>query len=682
MLSASPRFVRVAVYALMVGLALHILHGPVGVDFGLPAVVFEDVIYHGLLIGAALICGARAVLVREERIAWGLIGVALFTWSAADLYYSAALAKLDEPPFPSISDAGWLFFYPAFWAALVLLIRRRIREFHASLWLDGLVAALAMAACVAALVLPPILAMSVEGDPVPVAVNLAYPAGDLLLLALLVGALALTGWRPDRSLTLLGFGVVLSAVADLSYLDAVAHGNYAVPAWAASMWPASALVTAIAAWQPVVTVRPLKLEGRRLLTLPLTAMGAALVLLLVDHFDPVSDLAMGLAFGTLVVAGVRLWLLLGEHAALLGTSRGEATTDPLTGLPNRRALANDLDEQIADVSPQRPLLLLLFDLNGFKTYNDTYGHPAGDALLTRFGTALTRAVDGSGRAYRMGGDEFCVLTAAPADQHADLAARTRAALSERGDGFAITAALGSATIDAPDSDPDTALLEADRRMYAEKNGRRGSAGGQSAAVLLRVLTERHPDLGEHVDSVAKLTDQVAHELHMTDEDRTALWQAAALHDIGKAAVPDAILNKPGPLDEEEWAFMRRHTIIGERILDAAPALTVAARLVRASHERFDGEGYPDQHAGAEIPLGARIIAVCDAYDAMVSDRPYRPAMPSEQAMQELTRCAGSQFDPVVIDAFVRALTTANANDRPAQTVTKTLARIATPATPA
>ena len=192
-------------------------------------------------------------------------------------------------------------------------------------------------------------------------------------------------------------------------------------------------------------------------------------------------------------------------------------------------------------------------------------------------------------------------------------------------------------------------------MYAEKNGLRGSAGGQSAAVLLRVLTERHPDIGNHVDSVAALTDKVGLELGMTEEDRTTLWQAAALHDIGKAAVPDAILDKPAPLDDDEWEFMRRHTVIGERILDGAPALTAAARLVRSSHEHFDGNGYPDRLAGAGIPLGARIVAVCDAYDAMVSDRPYRRAMSSERAIQELNRCAGAQFDPAVVDAFVLAL---------------------------
>ena len=662
MFKAAPRPVRFAAYALMAGLALHVLHGPGGVDFGVPAGVFETWIYNGVLMGSALVCVARAVLVREERVAWALIGAGVISWSAADIYYTAVLGKLDEPPYPSISDFGWLVYYPTLWAAAVVLMRRRIREFHASLWLDGIVAALGMTACVAALVLPPILAMSVQGDPAAVAVNLAYPAGDLLLIALLLGALALTGWRPDRSIMLLGVGVLLSGVADMSYLDAVAHGQYDAPTWASSLWPASALVTALAAWQPVVTVRPMQLEGRRMLVLPLVAMTAAVVLLFVDHFDRVSHLGASLAFATLLVAGVRLWLTLGEHMTLLGTSRGEATTDPLTGLRNRRALAKDLDEQMVDASPERPLLLLLFDLNGFKSYNDSYGHPAGDALLTRLGTALTRAVDGRGHAYRMGGDEFCVLTGAPEDQHAELAAHTRAALSERGDGFTITTALGSATIDSPDGDSDEALRDADRAMYAEKNGLRGSAGGQSAEVLLRVLSERHPGIGSHVDNVAALSDKVGLELDMTEDDRTTLWQAAALHDIGKAAVPDAILDKPAPLDDDEWEFMRRHTIIGERILDGAPALTSAARLVRSSHEHFDGKGYPDQLAGAEIPLGARIVAVCDAYDAMVSDRPYRRAVSSEQAIQELNRCAGAQFDPAVVDAFVIALARATVDE--------------------
>jgi two-component system, cell cycle response regulator len=298
---------------------------------------------------------------------------------------------------------------------------------------------------------------------------------------------------------------------------------------------------------------------------------------------------------------------------------------------------------------------MLFDLNGFKAYNDTYGHPAGDALLSRLGGALAAAVDGTGGAYRMGGDEFCVLASLPVERHDDLVAACRAALSESGDGFAISAALGMAIVESADTDPADALRDADRRMYAEKNGRRASAGGQSTAVLLRVIAERHPELGAHVDGVALLAERTALALGMNAEQRTAVRQAATLHDIGKAAVPDAILNKPGPLDESEWAFMRRHTLIGERIMQAAPALSAAAPLVRSSHERVDGAGYPDRLAGTDIPLGARIIAVCDAYDAMVSDRPYRAALSHAEALAELRRCAGTQFDPDVVRAFTAAV---------------------------
>ena len=142
---------------------------------------------------------------------------------------------------------------------------------------------------------------------------------------------------------------------------------------------------------------------------------------------------------------------------------------------------------------------------------------------------------------------------------------------------------------------------------------------------------------------------------MTTEELDELARASELHDIGKVAIPDAILNKPGPLDDDEWRFMSRHTLIGERILAAAPALRPVAKIVRSSHERWNGSGYLDRLAGEEIPLGARILAVCDAYHAMDSERPYRPAMEPEEALAELRRCAGSQFDPRVVDALMDAL---------------------------
>ena len=225
-MSTTPRLVRVSLYVLVAAVAIQVADPFLGLAKGeLLTRMIEDWLYNGVLIGAALVCVARAVRVREERLAWSLIGFGMVAWSAADLYYTLVLSKLDAPPYPSISDAGWLVFYPACWAAVVLLMRRRIREFHGSLWLDGIVAALGVAALTAALVLPPILAMSVEGEPSAVITNLSYPVGDVLLLVLMVGALALTGWRPDRPLALVGVGLVLSGAADIVYLSAVADGH-------------------------------------------------------------------------------------------------------------------------------------------------------------------------------------------------------------------------------------------------------------------------------------------------------------------------------------------------------------------------------------------------------------------------------------------------------------------------
>ncbi|MEA2399547.1 MAG: hypothetical protein QOK25_3103 [Thermoleophilaceae bacterium] len=332
-------------------------------------------------------------------------------------------------------------------------------------------------------------------------------------------------------------------------------------------------------------------------------------------------------------------------------ARELARTDVLTGLGNRRRLIEDLEALGPELAAGRTHHLALFDLDGFKAYNDTYGHPAGDALLRRLGEKLTAAVDGSGRAYRMGGDEFCVLGPASAGESSNLARRAAANLSEHGEGFSIRASYGSVVLPDETADSAEALRLADRRMYSHKNRGRSSAGRQTTDVLLTVLAERSPELRIHMRGVTELCAAVARRLELPEEQVTPLLQAASLHDIGKSAIPDAILNKPGPLDEDEWAFMRSHTVVGERILDAAPSLTQAARLVRSSHESFDGGGYPDGLAGEDIPLGSRIIATCDAYDAMVSDRPYRTAMSEEVAMAELLRCAGTQFDPAIVEAF-------------------------------
>jgi diguanylate cyclase (GGDEF)-like protein len=336
-------------------------------------------------------------------------------------------------------------------------------------------------------------------------------------------------------------------------------------------------------------------------------------------------------------------------------ARELALVDDLTGLGNRRRLVADLEAWLATATDERPVALVLFDLDGFKAYNDMYGHPAGDSMLERIAISLREEIDGAGSAYRMGGDEFCVLAPIGPDGPESLVRRAAGALSQQGEGFSVTSSWGTVLLPQQAADAAEALRVADQRMYADKQSRRSSAGRQTTDVLLKVVSERNPDLGAHLGDVAELAMAVGRRCGVPDEQLAALAQAAALHDVGKAAIPDAILGKPGPLDETEWEFMRRHTLIGERILAVAPALTGAARLVRWSHERYDGRGYPDGLSGDAIPLGARIVAACDAFDAMTSTRPYRPAMSRTAALEELRRGAGTQFDPAVVAAVLEVV---------------------------
>ena len=340
-------------------------------------------------------------------------------------------------------------------------------------------------------------------------------------------------------------------------------------------------------------------------------------------------------------------------SALARQRHQEAVTDSLTGLANRRKLFADMETLLGSGRERaEPLALGMFDLDGFKIYNDTFGHPAGDALLSRLGHKLRAAIEGKATAYRMGGDEFCVI-ARGGDAEATLA-RAQAALSEQAEGFRVGCSAGSVLIVPNQTTLEQALNQADQRLYNNKRASRTREGGEAHDVLplLRVLAENSASLSTHLSNVGRLAQAVAHKLGLSDDEVTLTRLTAELHDIGKTAIPDAILDKPGPLDADELAFVRRHTIIGERILAAAPTLARIAPLVRATHERADGAGYPDGLAADEIPLSARIVSVVDAYDAMTSKRPYSLPLTPEQAIEELRRCAGSQFDPVVADAFI------------------------------
>jgi two-component system, cell cycle response regulator len=634
----------------LLGLCAYAAHSLVGFGGRGMNGVFENWVFNALFFVSTALCLLRAVGSRLERAAWTAMGVGLGCWGLGEVLYTLDPSQITAGGFPAPSDLLWLAFYPAAFLTLGLLVRARVRHFYPSLWLDGLVGALVVGALACEFVLPAIVA-GTGGSPSQVVADLIYPLGDLLLLAFVVAVLALTGWRPGRVLGTVAVGLALGAIVDgLSlYFSATGHAGSTV---FDSLWPASAVALGWAAWQPPRPSAVIGLQGRRLLVFPLSFSVVALGLLALQQVRPLASTAYVLA--VLTIAGViaRMGLTFWENLRLVERSRHEALTDALTGLGNRRQLLLALEDVLQSASSHAPCALLLFDLNGFKLYNDAFGHPAGDALLARLGAKLSEAAAPEGQAYRLGGDEFCVLATAGARSREAVSAAAVLALSERGEGFDISTSSGCIMVPEEAHESSAALRLVDQRLYADKRSRPDSdAPDQLRKVLLQVLAERQPDLSEHLHEVAATARLVGQGMGLEGEDLDVLVRAAELHDVGKVAVPERILRKPAVLDPSERAIIERHCEVGERILAAAAAMGPVAQLVRASHERFDGFGYPDRRPGKDTPLGARIIAVCDAFHAMTSDRPYRSAIDANDAIVELRRCAGTQFDPDVVEVF-------------------------------
>jgi diguanylate cyclase (GGDEF)-like protein len=644
------RTVQILRAAAVLGLIAYATHAITGFGGHAVHILFEDWVFNGLLVASATLCLLRAWWSNVERAAWMSLGIGLACWAAGELLFTIDPGQVTEGSFPAPSDFLWLVFYPASFITLGLLVRARVRVFYPSLWLDGIVGALAIAALASQFVLPPIVA-GTEGSLTNVIGDLIYPLGDLLLLAFVVSVLAMTGWRPGRVLGTVAVGLALSALADWIslYWSATGHSE---SGFFDSLWPASAVVLGWAAWQAPRPSAVIGLEGRRLLVFPVTFALAALALLAIQANHQIHDAAYILAVCTIAGVIARMGLTFSENLVLADRSREEALTDALTGLGNRRRLLTALEDVLQSANSREPWALLLFDLNGFKVYNDTFGHPLGDALLSRLGAKLALAAEPGGEAYRLGGDEFCVLTRVGERPLEEIAADTIEALSERGQGFDITTACGCIMLPQEAEESAAAMALVDERLYADKRSRHSSdAPNQLRDVLLQVMAEREPDLHEHLHEVSVMARRVGRQMGMVGEDLEILVRAAELHDVGKVAVPEAILDKRASLEPGERAIIERHSEVGERILAASPAMGPVARLVRASHERFDGHGYPDGRAADEIPIGARIISVCDAYHAMTTDRPYRKGMNPAAAITELRREAGHQFDPGVVEAF-------------------------------
>ena len=347
-----------------------------------PAVseLFQKFASCSIFFGAAALCVMKGRASRDERSAWWLFALAMALWGTAALYYAVVLWDRKHVPYPSVADGFWLAFYLPAYAALYRLLRKRAGSFGKGVWLDALVGGLGVGGAGAALVFQGVLEHT-DGTALATATNLAYPVGDLGLLALVVAAITVTGWKASGVWRWIAPAFAIFAVADSIYLVQVAEGTYAPGGIVDLGWPTAALLVGLAAWRPEARVRPGVRTGATIVV-PAVSGFAALALLVVDHFVRTNPLALGLATASIFVMLVRLYLTVQDNARMLAQSRREATTDALTGLGNRRQLTADLAAHLDDLDPERPLMLTLFDLDGFKQYNDTFGHPAGDQLLS------------------------------------------------------------------------------------------------------------------------------------------------------------------------------------------------------------------------------------------------------------------------------------------------------------
>ncbi len=440
-------------------------------------------LYNAVFGGAALVCLLAARRSDTDRLAWGALGAAVVISLVGNVVYTLVVAPMDEKPFPSAADVFYLGYFLPLYVALVALIRGRVARFHASMWLDGVVGALGAGAVSVAIMISPAIEIA-EGDTAAVVTGLAYPIADVVLLALLVAVGAILGVRRDRTLLLLAAAIGANLVGDYVQMDLATQGIYVEGGPLDLTWLLAVTLMALAAHtagsSPASTVAPgatTTRVGWRVLAVPLACNVASLLVLGFAAGDRFNPAAAWLAIGCVVAALARVAITFREVRAFHEV-REQARTDELTGLPNRRALYEQVTAVIGASSAARPAALLLLDLDGFKEVNDSLGHHAGDHLLRQIGPRLLPALRPGDLLARLGGDEFAVLLPA-----ADLA--TAETMAERlrelvlqpmtveGIRLHVGVSIGVAGAPVPAATVEELLRCADVAMYSAKAGRAG-----------------------------------------------------------------------------------------------------------------------------------------------------------------------------------------------------------------
>jgi diguanylate cyclase (GGDEF)-like protein/putative nucleotidyltransferase with HDIG domain len=431
------------------------------------------------------------------------------------------------------------------------------------------------------------------------------------------------------------------------------------------------LITAIVAVSSRNSLAGLAWKNVRLTIVPFSLMAsAALMLVVLWQRSP---------FLSVALVGPLLAIQLYQRAIVRALRAMRlALTDPLTGLGNHRHFHERLERELQHAHEKRlPLSLCLVDIDDFKRINDRFGHPAGDRVLSRLAERLRQ----SGEAFRLGGDEFALLLPGYDENEALIAATSvveRISALQLDQLGPVTVSAGVATSPVHGADRDELIRLADGALYWAKeygknrvrayrpdeielaelkrlaSGTDRAARFRAAASLARAVDARDAYTGSHSQRVAELAARMARRLGLPEEDVELTRLAASLHDLGKLAIPEEILRKPGPLTGPERMVLERHPQIGFRMLESLGVDPVADWVLH-HHERWDGSGYPDGVSGEQIPLGARIIFVADAFDAMTSERVYRRRVAPTEAIAELKRCAGTQFDPQIVDAIAEEI---------------------------
>jgi diguanylate cyclase (GGDEF)-like protein len=581
--------------ACLVAMAARVL---LGLGAGLPETVYTQWLASLGTSGAAVALGWRVIAVPEQRGVWIPLAVGVGAFALGTDLWAFWLERLAEPPFPSLADPLWLSLYPFGFVSAVLVLRVQIGRIAASVWLDGLIGALATSAAAGALILGP-LTENAAGNFVAVLTGLAYPVGDLLLVGVLVAGLVITGGRPTVTSCVLAAGFVAFGAGDVIYLESVAAASYVTGLVPNVMWLSGLALLTLASWTRIPALPGPERLGRLAESVPTVLAVVAVGVLIVDHLIGLDAVTVGLAAAALLVALLRLARSAREERQLHQTRR-DSLTDELTGLPNRRAL-NAAATALLAHAPDRKVALLLIDLNDFKEVNDTLGHEAGDQLLQRLGRRMALEVRPGDLLVRLGGDEFAVLIDGY-DDPSDAEAAAWRVLASLEAPFPIHdiqlragASIGIACSPLHGSTPRELLSCADIAMYRAK--------------LARTGVQLH-DGALHGTALDRLALAGELDRALADDEIVPYFQPQIDPRTGRLTGMEALAR---------WEHPTRGTLAPDEFLAAIEQMNLSRRLTLRMLETAATFAARCERAGLDVPVSVNLAAANLMDEALVGD---------------------------------------------------------------